>query len=373
MRVAILGGGQLGRMLGLAGLPLGARFTFLEPNASPPAGPLGTLVSRPYDDPEGLKAVADGADVVTYEFENVPVDAARLLGEMVAVRPPPAALEMAQDRLVEKRGFRDVGIPTPPFHPVDGPDDVAAALAAVGTPAVLKTRRFGYDGKGQAVVSAEEEGQAFARKVGRPLIAEAFVSFERELSLIAVAGQDGERRFYPLTENHHDNGILTASFAPAGGVTPGLQRRAEAHASALLDRLDYVGVLAIELFQIRGELLANEIAPRVHNSGHWTQNGAPVCQFENHLRAVLGLPLGDTAPPGHTVMLNLIGHVPDPGPLLSVPGVALHLYDKVPRPGRKLGHVNVTASRPGQALERAHAVWMMLGRDEPLPTPYGWG
>ena len=370
MKVAILGGGQLGRMLAPEGIPLGVDFRFLEPAPGPPAEALGVVVRAGYEDRSGLDAVASGVDVVTYEFENVPVSSARHLEQAVPVLPPPAALEMAQDRLVEKQGFAAVGMPTTGFHAVDDPGDVAAALEALGAPAVFKTRRFGYDGKGQAVVGDVEEGLGFVRERSQPLIAEAFVDFDRELSLIAVAGRGGERRFYPLTENHHREGILRVSYAPAGGVTPAVQQKAEQYASALIDYLGYVGVLAIEFFQIGDELLANEIAPRVHNSGHWTQDGAPVSQFENHIRAVLGLPLGSTASVRPTAMINLIGTVPPASSLLGIPEAHLHLYGKEPRPGRKLGHVNVVADEWSRVLDAMDEVVAQLVLEAPLPGPH---
>ena len=370
MKVAILGGGQLGRMLALDGIPLGVGFRFLEPADSPPAGPVGVIVRAGYEDRAGLDAVVSGVDAVTYEFENVPVSAARHLEKTAPVLPPPAALEMAQDRLVEKQGFEAVGMPTTRFRVVNGAGDVASALETLGSPVVLKTRRFGYDGKGQAVVTDVEEGLELVKTLNQPLIAEAFVAFDRELSLIAVAGGGGERRFYPLTENHHREGILRVSYAPAGGVSPAVQQKAEAYASALIDRLGYVGVLSIEFFQVGEELLANEIAPRVHNSGHWTQDGAPVSQFENHIRAVTGLPLGATTPARPSAMINLIGTVPPAESVLKVPEAHLHLYDKEPRPGRKLGHVNVVADEWSRVLDAMDEVVAQLVLEAPLPGPH---
>ena len=373
MRVAILGGGQLGRMLGLEGAPLGIEFAFLEPAENPPAGAVGDIVRSAYDDPAGLAQVVDGARVVTYEFENVPVGSARELEATIPVRPPPAALEMAQDRVVEKEGFRAVGIPTPAFHALDGVEDVEAALEATGLPAVIKTRRLGYDGKGQAVVRTAEEARASVERMGPGLVAEAFVEFDRELSLVAVAGSDGVHRFYPLTENHHEDGILRISYAPALEVPESVRNQAEAYGRALIERLGYVGVLAIEFFLQGDVLLANEMAPRVHNSGHWTLDGAAVSQFENHIRAVLGLPLGDTSATGHAVMINLIGEVPELATLLREPGVHVHLYGKAPRPGRKLGHVNVTGGDRCAVLDSAARIARLSGWAGPLPGPGGLG
>ncbi|AEB12423.1 5-(carboxyamino)imidazole ribonucleotide synthase [Marinithermus hydrothermalis] len=344
MRVGILGGGQLGRMLALAGHPLGLECVVLEPNPEAPARPVSVQLVAAYDDAEALAELAARVDVVTYEFENVPVAAARFLAERVAVRPPPAALEVAQDRLAEKTCFQRLGIPTPPFVPVHTRADLEEAVARVGLPAVLKTRRLGYDGKGQRVLrEAGDVEAAWAALGGAPLILEGFVPFGREVSILAVRAQDGTCAFYPLVENRHEAGILRLSRAPAPDTPPELQEAAEVYARRVLEALEYVGVLAIEFFQVDGRLVANEMAPRVHNSGHWTIEGAETSQFENHLRAVAGLPLGSTAPRGVSAMLNLIGQVPEPAAVLRVPGAHLHLYGKTPRPGRKLGHVTVCA------------------------------
>ena len=342
MRVAILGGGQLARMLALEGIPMGHRFTFLEPSPDPPAGALGTVIKAPYDDPDGLARIAACADVVTYEFENVPAGSAAYLAARLPALPPPAALATAQDRLAEKRIFRELGIPTAPFHRLDTPADLDAALDTTGLPAVIKTRRFGYDGKGQVVARSRAEAAAALATLGSGLIAEGFVDFQRELSILAVGGRDGCRVFYPLTENHHRDGILRTSYAPAPGASPALQTEAERLAGRVMKRLDYVGVLAIELFEADGRLLANEMAPRVHNSGHWTLDGADVSQFENHIRAVTGLPLAEPRVRGPAAMVNIIGELPDTGAVAALSGAHLHLYDKAPRPGRKLGHVNIT-------------------------------
>jgi 5-(carboxyamino)imidazole ribonucleotide synthase len=343
MIVGILGGGQLGRMLALAGYPLGLRFRFLETDAEAPSGVLAELVTAPsYDDPQSLARFAAGLDLVTYEFENVPVRTARFLAERVPVYPPPEALEAAQDRLPEKQLFERLGIPTTPFAPVDGEADLTAALDRVGLPAVLKTRRLGYDGKGQFVLRTPQDAPAALQALGGvPLLLEGFVPFERELSILAVRGRDGATAFYPLVQNHHRQGILRLSRAPAPGWTPDLQALGLGYAERVLRAVGYVGVLAIEFFQHEGRLLANEMAPRVHNSGHWTIEGAETSQFENHLRAVLGMPLGSPAAVGAAAMFNLIGTVPPLEAMLAVPGAHPHLYGKTPRPGRKLGHVTL--------------------------------
>lgn len=359
MIIGIVGGGQLGRMLALAGYPLGLRALLLEPAADAPAGQVAQLLQGAYDDPAQLDRLAEGAAVLTYEFENVPLAAAERLARARPLYPPPAALAAAQDRLAEKRCFQRLGIPTAPFVPVDSYAELTAGLAQVGLPALLKTRRLGYDGKGQVLLRAPADAVAAWQALGpAPLILEGFVPFERELSLLAVRSATGETRYYPLVENQHAEGILRVSYAPAV-VTPALQAQAEDYAARLLDALEYVGVLAIELFQAGDRLLANEMAPRVHNSGHWTIEGAVTSQFENHLRAIVGLPLGSAAPRGHSVMLNLIGALPDPAEVLAVPGAHLHLYGKAPRPGRKLGHITLCADDAPALRER-------LGRIERL-------
>ncbi|MDT8341987.1 MAG: 5-(carboxyamino)imidazole ribonucleotide synthase [Longimicrobiales bacterium] len=351
--VGILGGGQLGRMTALAGVPLGLRFRFLEPKSPSPVDSVGEVIRGAYDDPEALHRFGHGLAVATYEFENVPVDAARLLGEDTTVHPAPAALEMAQDRLREKHGFTRLGIPTNAYRAVDTREELEAALAELGAPAMLKTRRMGYDGKGQAPILDPDDLDAAWRTVGGvPLLLESFVDFSRELSLVAVRGAEGAFAAYPLVENVHTRGILHTTAAPAPEVEPGVQRAAEDSVRRLMEELGYVGVMAVEFFQTPDGLLANEMAPRVHNSGHWTQDGAVTSQFENHLRAVLGLPLGSTAPVGTTVMLNLLGGLPPVEAVLAEPRAHLHLYGKAPRPGRKIGHVNVVA----ESLEDAWAV-----------------
>jgi 5-(carboxyamino)imidazole ribonucleotide synthase len=341
MIVGIVGGGQLGRMLALAGIPLGLRFRVLDPAPEAATDPVAERVVGEYDDYAALADFVRGLDVVTYEFENVPVSTIRWLAERVPVYPPPAALEVAQDRLYEKQFFVRTGIPVGEFRAVESRPEFDAALAEVGRPAVLKTRRFGYDGKGQRVMrTAADIESGWQTLGGRPLIVEQFVNFDREVSIIAVRGRTGETACYPLVENEHRDGILLCSRAPAPDVNAEMQSAAERYVSAALDALNYVGVLAIEFFAVGDTLLANEMAPRVHNSGHWTIEGAETSQFENHLRAVLGWPLGSTAAVGHSWMMNLIGALPDPA---NVEGAHLHLYGKSARPGRKLGHLTVHA------------------------------
>jgi 5-(carboxyamino)imidazole ribonucleotide synthase len=365
MTVGVLGGGQLGRMLALAGYPLGLRFRFLDLSPRAPAGHLAELHAGDYEDVDVLERFADGLDVVTYEFENVPVASARLLAGRLPVYPPPRALEAAQDRLVEKTFFQGLDVPTPPFLAVDSEESFHAALRLIGLPAVLKTRRMGYDGKGQLVLREPSEAEFAWRVLGDvPQILEGFVPFRRELSVLAVRGRGGETAFYPLVENHHRDGMLRLSLAPAPGLGAGLQEQAEGHARRVLEALDYVGVLAIEFFEVEGRLLANEMAPRVHNSGHWTIEGAETSQFENHLRAVLGLPLGSTAAVGPAAMVNLIGSTPPPETVLRIPRTHLHLYGKSAAAGRKLGHVTIVERDEAALrarLEELRAVPEMAG------------
>jgi 5-(carboxyamino)imidazole ribonucleotide synthase len=345
--IGILGGGQLGYMLALAGYPLGVHFRFLDPSPEAPVGRIAQRVTADYTDHAALEKFSNGLELVTYEFENVPVEAAKFLGERVPVYPPPAALEAAQDRLAEKTLFRSLGISTTDFAPITKPEEFEAAVNQLGLPAVLKTSRMGYDGKGQWTLrTAEDVAKAKAELPRVDLILERFVPFRRELSVLAVRSRSGETAFYPLVENHHRGGILRLSLAPAPGLEPPVQRAAEDIARRMLESLKYVGVLAIEFFEHEGRLLANEMAPRVHNSGHWTIEGAVTSQFENHLRAVLGLPLGSTGAAGHCAMLNLIGDLPEPSEVLAVADAHLHLYGKVSRPGRKLGHVTLRAASP---------------------------
>jgi 5-(carboxyamino)imidazole ribonucleotide synthase len=362
MNVGVLGGGQLGRMIALAGYPLGITCRFLEPAGEASAAQVGERVQGEFEDYQALYRFAEGLDLVTFEFENVPVASARWLAERLPVYPTPDALAVAQDRIDEKSFFQRLGIPTPPFAPVSSRADFDEALARIGRPAVLKTTRFGYDGKGQTVIrTAHDAEESWELLGGRPLILEGFVPFDRELSIVAVRGRDGGRAFYPIVENTHRDGMLRFTRAPATRLDPNLRRAAEEYASACLDALNYVGVIAIELFEAGGRLLVNEMAPRVHNSGHWTTEGAETSQFENHLRAVCGLPLGGTAAVGESAMLNLIGTLPNIDEVLAVTGAHPHLYGKRPRPNRKLGHVTVRAEDDAELERRLKRVRTAVG------------
>jgi 5-(carboxyamino)imidazole ribonucleotide synthase len=372
--IGILGGGQLGYMLALAGYPLGLHFRFFDPSPEAPVGRIASRVTADFGDEAALEKFANGLELVTYEFENVPVDAVRFLAERVPVLPSAKALEVAQDRINEKTLFRELGIPTTEFEPVGGRDDLDAAVKKIGLPAILKTCRMGYDGKGQwhlrtpdDVARAKSElptATTQSASNGIPYILEKFVPFTRELSVIAVRARTGETAVYPLVENHHRGGILRLSIAPAPHLDPSIQRSAEQAARAVFDELEYVGVLAIEFFEQAGKLLANEMAPRVHNSGHWTIEGALTSQFENHLRAVVGLPLGSTLPIGCSAMLNLIGETPDAAEVLAVRDAHLHLFGKSPRAGRKLGHVTLRASSSEQLASRLSELSSFFHRPE---------
>ena len=361
--VAVLGGGQLGLMLGEAARRLGVDVRYLDPAPDACAGAIGTLVVGALDDEAAVFETAFGADVVTYEWEGVPAWSARVLVDTEhIVLPPPDALAVAQDRLLEKRVASELGIPTADFRPIDDAQAAADALSAIGVPAVLKTRRGGYDGKGQRVIHDPRAlDDAVAELGGRGLLLERLVPFRRELSILAARGRDGAVVTWPLVENHHERGILRTSLAPV--CEPEHQTRADEVAAAILTRFDYVGVLAIELFDADGELLLNELAPRVHNSGHWTIEGSRTSQFENHLRAILGLPLGSTDVVGAAGMLNCIGALPDPFLVETVPGAVLHEYGKRPRPGRKVGHVTVLADSPAVRDDRVEELRALLPSD----------
>jgi len=365
MTIGILGGGQLGYMLALAGYPLGLHFRFLDPSPEAPVGRIAHRVTAEYTDESALEKFAHGLEVVTYEFENVPVQAARFLAERVPVYPPASALEEAQNRLREKQLFRRLGISTTEFAQIAKWDDLDGAIRQVGLPAIVKTCRMGYDGKGQWLLRTTEDVEKARPELPTvPLILERFVPFSREVSILGVRSLNGETAFYPLLENHHRGGILRLSLAPAPNVPPGLQQSAEEAGRKVLEALGYAGVLCIEFFEVGGKLLANEMAPRVHNSGHWSIEGAVTSQFENHLRAILGMPLGSTATIGLSAMVNLIGELPDAEEVLRVQNTHLHLYGKLPRPGRKLGHVTVRADKLERLQQRLRDLPAFFHRPE---------
>ena len=366
--VGILGGGQLARMMALAGAPLGLRFLVLDTVADACAGQFAPMVVGDYTDQSALAQFASQVDVATFDFENVPAQSAQWLTDRVPVFPGPPALATAQDRLAEKTLFRELGIPVPPFAAIGTLAELQAAVQGIGTPCILKTRRLGYDGKGQFRIKTPADVDAAWAALGAQaghvgLILEGFVAFQRELSVVAVRGRDGQFRAWPLTENWHVDGVLSASLAPAQ-VEDALRDTALGYAQALAEALDYVGVFALELFCRDGELLANEMAPRVHNSGHWTIEGSETSQFQNHLRAVLGLPLGSTRMIGTACMLNWLGQMPDAGAVLAEAGGHWHDYGKQPRAGRKVGHATLRADSRKELAEALQRVGVALGRQE---------
>jgi 5-(carboxyamino)imidazole ribonucleotide synthase len=356
MKVGILGNGQLARMLALAGKPLGLDFTFYDPNPEGCANVLGEYVQAEFTDSVRLQAFLDRVDVVTLENENIPEQALNRVPRD-KLFPPAIAVLKSQDRLLEKQFLQRLDIPLASYYPIDEEADLLEALQRQGGPLIIKTRRLGYDGRGQAKIHSFEEVRPAWRELQQyPLIAEEKLSFEREISLISVRAQSGEIRCYPLTENTHHNGILHTSVLRQGDALQGL---AEAYGRRVLESLDYVGVLGFEFFQVGDRLLANEIAPRVHNTGHWTIDGADISQFENHLRAVLGWPLGSTLAHSPCIMYNVIGSFPDKTELAAIPGAHIHDYQKAPMPLRKIGHVTL-CSQDSQVLldseRRVHAL-----------------
>jgi 5-(carboxyamino)imidazole ribonucleotide synthase len=350
VKIGVLGAGQLGRMLALAGYPLDFDFIFLDPAREACAAALGDHLCADYSDEEMLSRLCAGCDLVTYEFENVPARAAEFVAARRPLYPPVAALVGGQDRLSEKSLFTRLGIATPKYRAIDSREALHSALNEIGLPAVLKTRRLGYDGKGQAMLrSASDADAAWQRLGSQPLILESFVAFERELSIIAVRSRTGELAFYPVVENVHRDGILRTARPRANDRFQGL---AEDYATRVLSAFDYVGVLAFEFFCKGDQLLANEIAPRVHNSGHWTIEGAQCSQFENHLRAICGLPLGSTELRGSCALVNFIGAAPALSTIAALGRVHAHLYGKSPKPQRKVGHATAVCRNEAE-LEAA--------------------
>ena len=353
MTVGVLGAGQLGRMLALAGYPLGLDFLFLDREPGTPSHQVAPSLFGSFTDPALLDEIAARSEVVTFDWENVPAEALERLAQRTRIAPPPLALATAQDRLLEKELFARLKVPTNRNRAVDSLADLRRAAAEIGLPGVLKTRRLGYDGKGQQVIRGDKDIESAWQALGNsPLLYEAMVPFDYEVSAIGVRSRSGEFRMYPLNRNLHQGGILRLTRAPWKSAA--LEAAARRTLKRVMEHFDYVGVLAIEFFVQRGRLLANEMAPRVHNSGHWTIEGAITSQFENHLRAICDMPLGDTAARGHSGMLNLIGAMPQREWLLGQAGLHLHDYGKSPRPGRKLGHVTFVETTARAADLRAN-------------------
>lgn len=367
MIIGILGGGQLARMLALAGIPLGYRFVFYDPAEDCCAASLGTHIQAGFDDKKKLKAFALSVDIVTYEFENVPLSSALLVEQYCKVYPEPSALEVSQDRWHEKQLFRKLGIPTAEFYDLKTYTDLCDAAGQLGYPFIVKNRCGGYDGKGQYLIRQESDlPDCWARLTSQPAIAERCLKFSREVSIIAARNRSGDTVYYDLAQNHHEDGILRVTRnCPDDPV----QCQAKEYAEKLLQALNYVGVIALELFQLDDKLLANEFAPRVHNSGHWTIEGASTSQFENHIRAILDLPLGKTTNLGHYAMMNFIGKMPDIDTALAIPAGHFHQYGKKPRPGRKLGHLTLRSSSPSTLQNLVEEQLLNLGLTTELSQP----
>jgi 5-(carboxyamino)imidazole ribonucleotide synthase len=345
MHVGIVGAGQLGRMLALAGYPIGVRCLFLDRSSDTPGAQVAPSLIGDLEDAALLAELARRSDVVTFDWENISGGALKPLEKITQVRPPRAALELSQDRLAEKALFARLKIPVAQHAPIDSREQLVQAARAIGLPGVLKTRRLGYDGKGQFVLRAMTDvDRSWAELGGTGLIYEKFQNFSREVSLLSARSTGGDTVFYPLSANTHGGGILRYSVAPFASAK--LERSARLYARRVMTALDYIGVLAIEFFVVGGRLVANEMAPRVHNSGHWTIEGCVTSQFENHLRAVCGMPLGSTRALGATAMINFLGQMPPRERLLEVEGLAYHDYGKTPRPGRKLGHCTILKRLP---------------------------
>jgi 5-(carboxyamino)imidazole ribonucleotide synthase len=344
-RVGIVGAGQLGRMLALAGYPLGIRCVFLDRSAASPAAQVAPILVGELEDAEQLAALAACSDVVTFDWENISGKALEPIEKLTRIRPPRAALEVSQDRLAEKALFSKLRIPVAAHAAVDSKEQLAVTVRKIGLPGILKTRRLGYDGKGQFVLRDPRDiDAAWSAIGGTGMIYEKFQDFSREVSIVGARSAAGQIVFYPLSANCHGGGILHYSIAPF--VNSALERTARNYLKRVMNALAYVGVLTIEFFVVKGRLIANEMAPRVHNSGHWTIEGCVTSQFENHLRAICDLPLGSTRALGHAAMINFLGKMPDVERLLGLDGLAFHDYGKEPRPGRKLGHCTILKKRP---------------------------
>jgi 5-(carboxyamino)imidazole ribonucleotide synthase len=360
--VGILGGGQLGRMLALAGVPLGIRCLAVDPAPDPPVAAAAEVLTSPFDDPGALAELARRCDVVTIEVEHVPIHALAWLAERVPVRPSPEVVAIAQDRLAEKQLLSRLGIAIAPY--------AVPGELEVGFPAgtIVKRRTGGFDGRGQVRLDPAATGRAIraaAERLQAPSVAEGVVAFEREVSIVGARGLDGTMAVYPLVENHHADGILRHSLAPAPTTSPHAEQAAAELIRKVADELGHVGVLCLELFDVDGTLLANELAPRVHNSGHWTIEGASTSQFEQHLRAVCGLPLGDPSVRSPSAMVNLIGAEPPRASVLAIPGAHLHSYGKAARRDRKVGHVTVIGVDESERDRRLSALHGVLAGPAP--------
>ncbi|MCC5868502.1 MAG: 5-(carboxyamino)imidazole ribonucleotide synthase [Gammaproteobacteria bacterium] len=363
MKIGIVGAGQLGRMLALAGLAQGDEFLFLDTAADSPGAQVATSLLGGFDDAEQLAALAKRCDIVTFDVENLPRESAEIIARYTGFQPPIDALATAQDRLSEKRLFETLEIPTVAWRSVERAEDLHEALEAVGLPAVLKTRRLGYDGRGQVFVRRPQDlAEAWQTLGAGPMILEAFAPFDEEVSLIGVRNPSGQCRHYPLTRNVHWQGVLDYSIAPL--ERSGLQKQAESYVQRLLEHFSYAGVLSVEFFVVNGRLLANEMAPRVHNSGHWTIEGAATSQFENHLRGILDLPLGDTRATGHSAMVNFLGALPPRAEVLEIEGSHYHAYGKAPRPRRKIGHATIVCAQRSDLPARLERLRRLVGPRE---------
>jgi 5-(carboxyamino)imidazole ribonucleotide synthase len=366
MTVGIVGAGQLGRMLALAGYPLGVDFLFLDPAERPPAAALAPHLHGSFADARLLRTLARRSEVITFDWENVSVAALRALQKDVRICPPLAALAASRDRVSEKRLFERLRIPTTRWRAVDSRRQLERAVHDIGLPGVLKTRTLGYDGKGQAVLRTSADIERAWRELGAVgLLYEEYIAFTHEVSIIGARSASGAVAIYPLGGNVHTQGILRLTRAPYGPSS--WQRLAERYLLRVLQHFRYTGILAIEFFVQRGRLVANEMAPRVHNSGHWTIEGAVTSQFENHLRAILDLPLGSTRATGYAAMINLIGRMPPRKALLAIPGLHLHDYAKAPRPGRKLGHCTLVARTRGERDRWARGLLATLAPNTRIP------
>lgn len=360
-RIGVLGGGQLGQMLGQAGISLAAEFTFLDPSESPSARHVGRHLRAGFSDATGAGELAATSEVVTYEFEHLDLPTVQAIATRTEVHPSPRALEIVQDRIRQKTFLAAAGIAVAPFAAVESAADLQAAIATLGTPCLLKTARDGYDGKGQRLIrDPAQAATAWGELKHARCVLEGFIRFSRELSLVSTRGRDGQVVFHPLAENQHREGILRVSRAPAPAVDAALQQQAETMARRLLAELAYVGTFTIEFFQVGDALIVNELAPRVHNSGHWSIEGAVTSQFENHIRALMGLPLGDPSATGYAAMVNIVGTFPDRSQLLALPGVHLHDYGKGERPGRKLGHVTLVDATAAGLEQRLATVLALI-------------